>query len=151
MKKTIGNLFFAILFVITFLVPFVGIQKVSADPITAWNDDLFNVYWVKSSKYYKGVPENGMSLHTVVKNTGLFYRLAPKQLWIKFVDLISYKSNGPVPYWDVRYYDNTYFSMRNQFYCHAYGRVKAGDEWNLEVWRPNVGFTRTLITGCNPV
>lgn len=155
LNKWLGKLLQITSFVLIFciladlIVPSLVFESVHAQ-IVSWSDDTFDVYWVKSSQYYKGVPENGMSLHVKVKNDGLFYKLSTKQLWLKFLSLVQPTSIGPVLYWDSRFHDNTYYSMMNQFYCHAVGRIRAGDNWNLEVWRPNVGFTRTLLSGCNP-
>lgn len=40
--------------------------------------------------------------------------------------------------------------MINQLTCHLYiAREKT--EWNLEPWRPYVGYTKTVASGCNPL
>lgn len=39
--------------------------------------------------------------------------------------------------------------LRDQYYCHAnFASGKA--EWNIEAWRPNVGYTSTILAECNP-
>lgn len=44
-------------------------------------------------------------------------------------------------------------SMRDQFLCHwAWARLVAPDKptWNLEPWRPDVGYDATVEAACNP-
>ena len=44
---------------------------------------------------------------------------------------------------------NTYWSMYDQYTCHAvYATFKS--VWNLEPWRPNVGYDNTKLKSCNP-
>lgn len=43
--------------------------------------------------------------------------------------------------------------MHDQFRCHwEFARVVAPDKpsWNLEPWRPAVGYARTVAARCNP-
>lgn len=43
--------------------------------------------------------------------------------------------------------------MRDQFVCHwVWARLVARDKptWNLEPWRPNVGYDATVEAACNP-
>jgi hypothetical protein len=40
--------------------------------------------------------------------------------------------------------------MINQLTCHLYA-AREKPEWNLEPWRPYVGYDKTLAAGCNPV
>ncbi|CAI8893927.1 DUF2599 domain-containing protein [Pseudomonas sp. IT-232MI5] len=52
-------------------------------------------------------------------------------------------------YSNSRYWRNTH-GMRHQLICHlAIARDKP--EWNLEPWRPDVGYAKTLAAGCNHV
>lgn len=52
-------------------------------------------------------------------------------------------------YSNSRYWKNTH-SMRHQLICHlAIARDKP--QWNLEPWRPDVGYAKTLAAGCNHV
>jgi len=52
-------------------------------------------------------------------------------------------------YSNSRYWQNTH-GMRHQLICHlAIARDKP--EWNLEPWRPDVGYAKTLAAGCNHV
>jgi hypothetical protein len=52
-------------------------------------------------------------------------------------------------YSNSRYWSNTH-GLRHQLICHlAIARDKP--EWNIEPWRPDVGYARTLAAGCNPV
>lgn len=39
--------------------------------------------------------------------------------------------------------------MKDQFMCHSYF-AKSKNPWNLEPWRPNVGYAQTVSSGCNP-
>lgn len=44
-------------------------------------------------------------------------------------------------------------SMRDQFYCHwDFARIVEPNKvsWNLETWRPVVGYTAMAQAGCNP-
>lgn len=44
-------------------------------------------------------------------------------------------------------------SMRDQFYCHwDFARLvePAKTSWNLEAWRPDVGYAATVQAECNP-
>ncbi|WP_186321521.1 DUF2599 domain-containing protein [Bacillus sp. FJAT-22090] len=40
-------------------------------------------------------------------------------------------------------------SLENQFACH-YDFAKKKDSWNLEPYRPNVGYFATVLAACNP-
>ncbi|KAA0023659.1 DUF2599 domain-containing protein [Antrihabitans cavernicola] len=43
--------------------------------------------------------------------------------------------------------------MHDQFFCHwVYARLVQPDKpsWNLEPWRPNVGYQATVAAQCNP-
>ncbi|MED7666296.1 DUF2599 domain-containing protein [Pseudomonas moraviensis subsp. stanleyae] len=52
-------------------------------------------------------------------------------------------------YSNSHYWQNNH-GMRHQLICHlAIARDKP--EWNLEPWRPDVGYQRTLEAGCNHV
>ncbi|KAB0507011.1 DUF2599 domain-containing protein [Pseudomonas lini] len=52
-------------------------------------------------------------------------------------------------YSNSRYWKNTH-GMRHQLICHlAIARDKP--QWNLEPWRPDVGYAQTLAAGCNHV
>ncbi|WP_367616714.1 DUF2599 domain-containing protein [Pseudomonas farris] len=52
-------------------------------------------------------------------------------------------------YSNSRYWKNTH-GMRHQLICHlAIARDKP--QWNLEPWRPDVGYAKTLEAGCNHV
>ncbi|PQP04066.1 MULTISPECIES: DUF2599 domain-containing protein [Pseudomonas] len=52
-------------------------------------------------------------------------------------------------YSNSRYWKNTH-GMRHQLICHlAIARDKP--QWNLEPWRPDVGYSKTLEAGCNHV
>ncbi|MCR8931171.1 MULTISPECIES: DUF2599 domain-containing protein [Pseudomonas] len=52
-------------------------------------------------------------------------------------------------YSNSRYWGNTH-GMRHQLICHmAIARDKP--QWNLEPWRPDVGYAKTLEAGCNHV
>ncbi|WP_259741208.1 DUF2599 domain-containing protein [Pseudomonas fluorescens] len=52
-------------------------------------------------------------------------------------------------YSNSRYWQNTH-GMRHQLICHlAIARDKP--QWNLEPWRPDVGYAKTLEAGCNHV
>jgi hypothetical protein len=52
--------------------------------------------------------------------------------------------------WDKKYGTNTYWSMYNQYFCHADWAGPFKTPWNLEPWRPNVGYAKTVAKGCNP-
>lgn len=39
--------------------------------------------------------------------------------------------------------------MKDQFMCHSYF-AKSKNPWNLEPWRPNVGYAETVKKRCNP-
>lgn len=67
------------------------------------------------------------------------------------------QSEGTAYLWDElsrdysnsRYWNNTH-GMRHQLICHlAIARDKP--QWNLEPWRPDVGYGPTLEAGCNHV
>lgn len=47
------------------------------------------------------------------------------------------------------YWDNSE-GMRQQYLCHV-DFAKYENNWNLEPWRPNVGYNATVAAGCNPV
>lgn len=39
--------------------------------------------------------------------------------------------------------------MGDQYWCHTtFARSK--DNWNLEPWRPDVGYLATVLAQCNP-
>jgi hypothetical protein len=40
-------------------------------------------------------------------------------------------------------------SLLSQFRCHAAFALHK-PRWNLEAWRPDVGYTRTVLAECNP-
>lgn len=41
--------------------------------------------------------------------------------------------------------------LRHQFYCHPLSIIARGKPtWDLEVWRPAVGLSRTMLSACNP-
>ncbi|WP_147739851.1 DUF2599 domain-containing protein [uncultured Corynebacterium sp.] len=40
-------------------------------------------------------------------------------------------------------------SMKNQLSCHI-ANIGAKDPWNLESWRPDVGYAATVRALCNP-
>lgn len=41
--------------------------------------------------------------------------------------------------------------LRDQFLCHPLSIIARGKPtWDLETWRPNVGLSRTMLSGCNP-
>jgi hypothetical protein len=40
--------------------------------------------------------------------------------------------------------------MINQLTCHLYA-AREKPEWNLEPWRPYVGYSKTVAAGCNPI
>ncbi|WP_165368025.1 DUF2599 domain-containing protein [Phytoactinopolyspora endophytica] len=43
--------------------------------------------------------------------------------------------------------------MRDQFRCHVeFARIAEVDKpsWNLELWRPDVGYLATVLASCNP-
>lgn len=52
-------------------------------------------------------------------------------------------------YWDKAYGNSTYWSMYNQYACHA-NFVFFKSNWNLEPTRPDVGYLTTVAAGCNP-
>jgi hypothetical protein len=55
-------------------------------------------------------------------------------------------SAGTVPFtMTVPIYD----SLRNQLKCHAVF-VPDKQHWNLEAWRPDVGYAQTVAAFCNP-
>jgi hypothetical protein len=44
-------------------------------------------------------------------------------------------------------------NMRDQFRCHVeFARIAEPDKpsWNLELWRPDVGYLATVLAQCNP-
>jgi hypothetical protein len=41
-------------------------------------------------------------------------------------------------------------TMRDQLVCHARNASTMKSPWNLEGWRPNVGYTATVLALCNP-
>lgn len=46
-------------------------------------------------------------------------------------------------------FSNNYGTLNNQFSCHFwFANMK--DRWNIEHWRPNVGYWPTVWAGCNP-
>jgi hypothetical protein len=46
---------------------------------------------------------------------------------------------------------SVYNSLWNQLRCHSYfGWRKATPQWNLDTWRPDVGFWSTVFKRCNP-
>lgn len=52
-------------------------------------------------------------------------------------------------YSNSRYWENTH-GLRHQLICHlAIARDKP--QWNLEPWRPDVGYAKTLEASCNHV
>ena len=41
--------------------------------------------------------------------------------------------------------------LRDQFLCHPLSIIARGKPtWDLESWRPSVGLSRTMLSGCNP-
>ncbi|MCX7537857.1 DUF2599 domain-containing protein [Corynebacterium sp. P5875] len=40
-------------------------------------------------------------------------------------------------------------SMKNQLSCHV-SNAPGKDPWNLESWRPDVGYSATVQAACNP-
>lgn len=41
-------------------------------------------------------------------------------------------------------------NLWDQLVCHAYNVPFNKGTWNLETWRPNVGYTATVLAACNP-
>jgi hypothetical protein len=52
-------------------------------------------------------------------------------------------------YSNSRYWKNTH-GMRHQLICHM-EIARDKPQWNLEPWRPDVGYSKTLEAGCNHV
>lgn len=52
-------------------------------------------------------------------------------------------------YSNSRYWQNTH-GMRHQLICHL-ATARDKPEWNLEPWRPDVGYAKTVEAGCNHV
>lgn len=54
----------------------------------------------------------------------------------------NYKSIVPWTYETTTMYD--------QLICHVRNIGRAKQPWNLEPWRPNVGYAAVVVAGCNP-
>ncbi len=48
-----------------------------------------------------------------------------------------------------RYWSNTH-GMRHQLICH-FAIADSKPEWNLDPFRPDVGYSATVAAGCNPI
>lgn len=59
--------------------------------------------------------------------------------WNKVVD-----RHNLSPYW------SNETGLRDQYYCHFNTIAAAKNPWNIEPARPNVGYTATVLAGCNP-
>jgi hypothetical protein len=53
-------------------------------------------------------------------------------------------------HWDKKYGTSKYWSMHDQYFCHADWAGGFKTPWNLEPTRPNVGYSKTVATLCNP-
>lgn len=54
-------------------------------------------------------------------------------------EVSEYNWGGPLK----KFYD--------QLICHpASGIARVKGTWNIDSWRPDVGWWRTILTGCNP-
>lgn len=47
------------------------------------------------------------------------------------------------------YWTDNLNGMTDQYWCHA-NFAKNKNNWNLEPWRPDVGYWETVLAGCNP-
>ncbi|HPY25050.1 MAG TPA: DUF2599 domain-containing protein [Mycobacterium sp.] len=39
---------------------------------------------------------------------------------------------------------------RDQLICHVWNAARVKVPWNLDSWRPNVGYNATVLALCNP-
>ena len=61
----------------------------------------------------------------------------------------SYDKTPPSSQWDKQWNTNQYWSMYNQYVCHAdYAKPKPGN-WNLEPWRADKGYQGFVNSSCN--
>ncbi len=65
--------------------------------------------------------------------------------WQELVDKTPKSSR-----WDKKYGTSKYWSMYNQYFCHADWAGGFKTPWNLEPTRPNVGYAKTVAAMCNP-
>lgn len=137
----------------TTLRQYVDIQKDTAFPVVAdpiWcGEAIRSVRWIKreDTKHSNSLSVTptacGALAGTIIG--GLPGVIAYFPAWDEVVE--KTKANN---YWDPTDRTASYWSMRNQFFCHAHFPSALKLPWNLEPTRPNVGYFRTTSEGCNP-
>jgi hypothetical protein len=91
-------------------------------------------------RYSADYPFNEWMLSLVPTACGRY--IDPSETAYMFYEIV--KKAGQSKYWT----NNR--GMINQLTCHLYA-AREKPEWNLEPWRPYVGYSKTLAAGCNPV
>lgn len=110
-----------------------------ADPTAQYNKWFSGTKWVNNS--------NGWTL-SVAHSSALINEMnAKKGSMIASVTNTSwntlYNQHKGSSHWK-----NTQ-GMKDQYKCHAFN-AQTKSRWNLDTWRPNVGYTKTVLKACNP-
>ena len=84
--------------------------------------------------------ENGARLHVLPTEWGREATLrTPHKAFAEALDIAGWRS----------YDDTVYLALTNQYRCHA-DRYLDKKSWNVETWRPFVGYESTVDAFCNP-
>ena len=91
--------------------------------------------------------------HWIWRGSELSLRLYPKD-WCKQANITTALKEttwaAVYNYFHTESYWDNSEGMRQQYLCHV-DFAKYENNWNLEPWRPNVGYNATVAAGCNPV
>jgi hypothetical protein len=105
----------------------------AARRVSSW--DLINAWWFWN-------PAGGYSLAVMPNAAGR--SVAAYDARRVFNDAVSMAGVWP-------FSPSVYNSLYNQFRCHAYFYwLRNKLQWNLDTWRPDVGFWSTVAAQCNP-
>lgn len=110
-----------------------------ADPTTQYNNWFKGTTWTKKSGGYSLSVKPSKSLITSMNaKKGCMIASVTNTSWNT---LYNQHKNS-------KYWKNTQ-GMKDQYKCHAFN-AQNKSVWNLDTWRPNVGYTKTVLTLCNP-
>jgi hypothetical protein len=123
-----------------------AVFPVAADP-TWCGDQISTTSWVRNPQ--------GWTLRVIPTYCGRFLGTDYSDAWNQVLfKTSSYAYQGYNLYyvWNKQYGTSQYWSMRDQFTCHYANPVAiiVKSEWNLDLWRPNVGLNAMYRAGCNP-
>lgn len=115
------------------------VYPIIADPTAQYNKWFSGTKWVSNT--------SGWTLSVAPSSTLIKEMNAQKGSMIASVTNTSwntlYNQHKGSSHWK-----NTQ-GMKDQYKCHAFN-AQSKSRWNLDTWRPNVGYTQTVLKLCNP-